>query len=211
MNAVNDKTATDYEQTIALIPGVLAARVVLDQQSIIEAHVLGDTSRHPMQLVRDIESSLMARYGIRVDRRRISVAQIDPGVPDQPRLVLNTINLSISGNEAEVRADLIWKDRHISGVAQGAATSHGKLVLAAQAVLHAVNELLPASVNFAFETLDTAHINGDDAVLVLATLVQPQQTESLAGAAFVRRDETEAAGRAALAAVNRRLTTFLEL
>lgn len=201
-------TATKYEETICLIPGVMAARVNIENGQVVEAHVLGDTTRHPMQIVRDVESSLMARFGMRVDRKRISVAQIEKPVHTHPRLVLTGIFLSITGNEAEVRAELQWKDEKYQGVAKGVATSRSRLVLAAQAVLSATCQLMPAGVHFALETVDWVTVADERTILVLVSLFQGQRIQNLAGAAFIRRDETEAAGRATLAAVNRRLELF---
>lgn len=198
-------TAAEYEKTLILIPAVIGVRVVMDAQRITAIHVLSSTSRHPMQIVRDIESILMASFDLRVDRQCVSVAQIDLGTPGAPRLVLDSVQLSIYGNEAEVRAQLHWQDKKLLGCATGVATRKGRLVLAAQAVLRAASQLLPNEAHLVLETLDTLALDTDNAVLVLVSLVQGQRTQSLVGAAFTRRDDTEAAGRATLAAVNRRL------
>lgn len=210
MEAMPARDATEIERLIALIPGVAGIRVVMESQGIAEIHVLGDDSRHPMQLVRDIQSSLLAGLGIRVDQRCISVAQLEPQPASAPRLVLDGVYLALSGDEAEVKTVLHWQERELTGVAKGPATRRNRLVLAAEAVLQAADQLLPTGVRCALETLDTIPLGGEWAVLVLVALIQGSQVQSLAGAAFVRRDETEAAGRATLAALNRRLAVLGE-
>ncbi len=70
-------TISELEAAIAEIAEVRAARIVASSDGIIEEiHVLGLPGKAPKQLVRDVESALMAGYGIAVDRRKISVAQI---------------------------------------------------------------------------------------------------------------------------------------
>src|SRR5881296_2922362 len=45
------------------------------QGEISEIHVLAQTDIPPKQVVRNIESALMAQLGVRIDHRKISVAQ----------------------------------------------------------------------------------------------------------------------------------------
>jgi hypothetical protein len=76
-------TITELEGSLQQIAGVRAVRIVAsDDGRIEEVHVLGLPGKAPKQLVRDIESALQALYGISIDRRKISIAQI--GVADEP-------------------------------------------------------------------------------------------------------------------------------
>jgi hypothetical protein len=70
-------TISELEAALAEIGEVRAARIVASPDGIIEEiHVLGLPGKAPKQLVRDVESCLMAGFGVSVDRRKISVAQI---------------------------------------------------------------------------------------------------------------------------------------
>lgn len=63
------------------LKGVQSARVVVTPDGeITEIHVLTDTSLTAKQVVRNVESALLAQLGIKIDHRRISVAQATPGV-----------------------------------------------------------------------------------------------------------------------------------
>ena len=76
-------TVTELEDSLNQIACVRAVRIVASEEGRIEEiHVLGLPGKAPKQLVRDIESALMALYGISLDRRKISIAQI--GVADEP-------------------------------------------------------------------------------------------------------------------------------
>ncbi|MCY0885267.1 MAG: hypothetical protein OWV35_05205, partial [Firmicutes bacterium] len=81
---------SDLEELIEQLPGVLRCQVVTNDWGGIEAvHVLSSLERSPKQTVRDIESALLARWHLRVDRKKISVAQVAAGRPqggEAPRL-----------------------------------------------------------------------------------------------------------------------------
>src|SRR4026209_28476 len=71
------------EDLVRKVRGVLAVRVVQnDQKQIDEIHAVGSPDRSAKQMVRDIESILFVRGGIRIDHRKISLVQIaDTGMP----------------------------------------------------------------------------------------------------------------------------------
>lgn len=64
------------EELIASLGGVLSCRIVAGRTGDIdEVHVLTNASVQAKQVVRNVESALMAQLGIKVDHRKISVAQ----------------------------------------------------------------------------------------------------------------------------------------
>src|SRR5437879_4172712 len=64
------------ENLIASLTGVLSARVVVTPLGeVSEIHVLTMSDVQPKQVVRNIESALMAQLGLKIDHRKISVAQ----------------------------------------------------------------------------------------------------------------------------------------
>src|SRR2546429_5033598 len=64
------------ENLIAGLTGILSARVVVTPLGeVSEIHVLTSSDIQPKQVVRNIESALMAQLGVKIDHRKISVAQ----------------------------------------------------------------------------------------------------------------------------------------
>ena len=64
------------EELVASLSDVVSARISSDASGAITAiHVLVGGATAPKQMVRNIESALMAQLGLRVDHRKISVAQ----------------------------------------------------------------------------------------------------------------------------------------
>ena len=64
------------ENLLTSLEGVLSARVVTTPLGeVSEVHILAQAGLAPKQLVRNIESALLAQLGLRVDHRKISIAQ----------------------------------------------------------------------------------------------------------------------------------------
>lgn len=64
------------ENLLTSLEGILSARVVTTPLGeVSEVHVLAQAGLQPKQLVRNIESALLAQLGLKVDHRRISIAQ----------------------------------------------------------------------------------------------------------------------------------------
>ena len=64
------------ENLLTTLDGVLSARVVTTPLGeVSEIHILARSGLQPKQIVRNIESALLAQLGLRVDHRKISIAQ----------------------------------------------------------------------------------------------------------------------------------------
>lgn len=201
------RSAHEIEEVIRLIPAVSAVRVAMsDAGEIEEVHVLAGSSRHPKQIVRDIETCMAAHYDLRIDRRKISVAQIDEGrSASERRMRLDSVDVRMRGNMVEIRVELAWREKVLEGAASGPATAAHRQRLVSTAALQAVSQALPAHARLLADEVRVFQIAGRPAVAVLVTLSTRSGDERLSGVAYVRRDETEAVARATLAAVNRRI------
>jgi hypothetical protein len=64
------------ENLLTSLEGILSARVVTTPLGeVSEVHVLAQAGLQPKQLVRNIESALLAQLGLKIDHRKISIAQ----------------------------------------------------------------------------------------------------------------------------------------
>lgn len=64
------------ENLLTSLEGILSARVVTTPLGeVSEIHILAQSGLQPKQLVRNIESALLAQLGLKVDHRKISIAQ----------------------------------------------------------------------------------------------------------------------------------------
>jgi len=76
------------EELILTLPGVISARIIAgDSGAIDQIHVLTTSELTPKQMVRNIESALIAHLAMRIDHRKISVAttsETKPKLHEQP-------------------------------------------------------------------------------------------------------------------------------
>lgn len=64
------------ENLLTSLEGVLSARVVTTPLGeVSEIHILAGSGLAPKQIVRNVESALLAHLGLKVDHRKISIAQ----------------------------------------------------------------------------------------------------------------------------------------
>jgi len=200
--------ASDVEAILCRLKGVIAVSVVPENGSeLAEIHVLAGADRSPKQVVRDVESALMARLGYAVDHKKISVAQVEDGSAryDHSRLKFSDVSISLNGSGTEATVRLAREGAVYSGSASGTGSPNGQMKLIATATLRAIEDSGVTSSTIVLE--DTAEVSmaGRRVALVLVNLVTDRGDESLAGSAVIKQDVWKGVVNATLDAVNRRL------
>ncbi|RJQ55074.1 MAG: hypothetical protein C4521_03150 [Actinobacteria bacterium] len=198
---------TDVENTLCQIREVKAARFVLSRErQVEELHVLASTGKNPRQLVRDIESALMASYGLAIDHKKISIAQLGREDISQeslrPRII--SVRSGSSGTREQVAVVLEMDGRELMGEAEGPASQTGRLRLLAQATLNAVVQF-GENFSFALEDVHIVPMGHERVAVSCVVLVTPMGEHSFSGSAVVRQNEKDSVVRATLDALNRRL------
>ena len=205
---------TDIEALIRRIPTVIRCQVTVnDWGGVEEIHVLSTVARGPKQVVRDIESALLAQWNLRVDHKRISVAQI---LEDQPTYPLGRLVVV----EFHMNWDTLQQLGHASVVLQPADDDtttyhgewHGRYVpsqyhqVMAWAAVEAINQISEFGERFVLSELRSFPLGGRSVVAVALSYLNPRRREEiLVGAVQERGDGQGAAIRAVLDAVNRKL------
>lgn len=203
----------DIEATLSQVSEIKAARVVSSTEGVIlEIHVLALPTKSPKQLVRDIESALMATYGIAIDHKKISIAQLGQdalpeviaGIPEV-RAKIVAINANVAGVHAAVTVTLELEGDTFVGEASGPASSTGRQRLVANATLDAVERYAHGALSFALEDVNIIQLGRERVAVSCVTLVSPLGEQAYAGSALVRQNEKDSIVRATLDAINRRL------
>lgn len=199
------------EASLLRLESVEGARVVPDPSGgVAEVHILARGDRHPKQISRDVQSLLITRWGIRVDHRKISVARFEDeavAATSAPRLVLQTLHVSLNGELATVAVELAARETLLVGKARGPLTPENLLRLVAEATLEALQpELGKQRVRAILRTVATQVVARREAVLVLVNLLGPYGELLVVGSAYVRRNQLWSVSQAVLDAVNRRIT-----
>ncbi|AUW93536.1 hypothetical protein BXT84_05920 [Sulfobacillus thermotolerans] len=204
----------ELEALIKRLPTVLRSHVAVNEWGAIEEiHVLTTLDRSPKQIVRDVESALLAQWGLRVDHKKVSVAQIMDDRATRPLARLTVV---------EFRIDLDTVHQNAQGYvrlqpADDTTTAfegrwHGRYVpsqyhnIMAWATVDAVNQIPELAQPVVLTELRTFQMAGRTIVAVaLSYVTNKRKEEVLIGAAPERGDGQGAAVRAVLDAVNRRL------
>ena len=194
-----DLDLTALEAELCRIPEVTAARVVANTEGDIEeVHILSMPSKHAKQVVRDVQSVAMATFNIDLDRRVVSVVQLEGGQYAEPavsgvyaedettgrastngqsepghRITVESVRADRSGVQCTAEVTLSRGSEEAVGKADGLVASSSVLRLVAQATV---------------------------------VIVVPPYEEVSSGSAVVRSaGDLDAVARAILDATNRRL------
>lgn len=188
------------------LPGILNVEFVTDNSSVREVHVLSDQSRSPKQVVRDIQSALLARFQVELDHRVISVAQIPGTPPVAPRrLICERFDLSSDRAGAMVSVTLRLDDTCRKGTSRADLSASGRGRSIALATVSAINQFLLPECSFYFDDIKTVPIGSQLASLVALHLEKGGKSEPLLGACYLGEDPNLSVALATLDGINRRI------
>jgi len=205
------------EQLLSSLTGVLSARIVADRNGEIEEiHVLVTQEIQAKQAVRNVESALMAQLGIKVDHRKISVAQtaeVRPlevleqsavhEVANRRTLVFAQLLVeSPRPGRVQLRVILRHGEATWEGMEEGVDEARSRVQLAARATVRAMEqELVDAGV-----VLEGVRVvDAFDRKICLAAVhgVGGRNSRLLVGTCEVKESAEQAAVLAVLDATNR--------
>ncbi|GMR13098.1 MAG: hypothetical protein BMS9Abin29_1297 [Gemmatimonadota bacterium] len=201
------------EELLNSLVGVVSARVVARPGgSVEEIHLLATRDLTPKQIVRNVESALLARFDLEVDHRVISVAQAEvetetakleteaaklevvrkPEASGSERRILFVGHQVLTERAHRVRAAVTveWRGKHYTGEATGADLPRARLDTTATATLAAIENGVSL---FSHEDGATLSLDGvrmveafdQTFVLVAVHAMHGRQITALAGAAAV--------------------------
>lgn len=200
--------AEQVEGVIRQLREVLSVRVIVDRSGAIqEIHVLISSNRSPKQVVRDIESALLASHGIVVDHRKISVAQLQGTLlrSVRNRLRVADVELAVNGTKAEATVHLQRGSETFTGQAAGQGSQSNQLRLIATATVRAVEQACRMTDQIAVEEINpNVVVAGRQIVVAVVNMLSQYGEDVLTGSALVRNDVNRAVVNAVLDALNRR-------
>lgn len=221
---VDDLDLREVERELCRIPEVTAVRIVEDDIGRpVEVHVLASRDKHPKQVVRDVQSVAMATFGLEVDRRVISVVQLEGGAGDEavvstngdgrrrggePRVVVGGIAVETRQVRCTVKVTLSQGEEDAAGEAEGSIAASSRPRLVAQATLDALRQLVPAADAADVETAQVVRVGAHDVAVTNVVFVDPPVEQMATGSALVRAGGAglhDAVARSVLDALNRRL------
>ena len=206
------------ENLLTSLTGVLSASVVVNPQGeVTEIHVLTRNDVSPKQMVRNVESALMAQLGMKIDHRKISVAQtadVRPIEQLQEDAIMARVNkrvVTFKGLEVRpgirpqrvtVRVKLGFGDREAEMEEQGTDTTRNRVEAAARAAASCLDELLPDN-SVALEGAQLIDAFDRKFVMVAVHGLGGREAQLLTGTCEIRESAERASVLAVLDATNR--------
>jgi len=206
------------ENLLTSLEGILSARVVTTPLGeVSEIHILAHGGQNAKQVVRNVESALLAHLGLKVDHRKISVATsadvkplqaLDLGaVRDRAaqRVVLfEDLSLATVPKSRRVTATvtLALGDQSETVTEEGPDTQRNRMETAARAAVMAMQQLFGVQA-LALEGVQQAEMFGRNVAVVGVLAASARDSRLLMGTAEVRESVEHAAVYAVLDATNR--------
>ena len=205
------------ENLITTLTGVLSARVVATPLGeVSEVHVLTKSDIAPKQVVRNIESALMAQLGFKIDHRKISVAQTADVRPIQAlqeeaiserskRRVVVFKGLEVRPERpqrVQVRVKLAFGEKESQADEVGTDTTRNRVEAAARAAATCLDALLPDN-SIALEGAQIIDAFDRKFVLVAVHGLGGREAQLLTGTCEIRESAERSAVLAVLDATNR--------
>ena len=201
-------TETLWQELICRLEGVQAAQVVFAENGMpCEIHVLAGPEKSSKSLVRDIQSALTAQFGVQVDHRIISVAQLSEGLVPRGdfRLAHTGLEIKSAGGRVSASVTLARGCDTYTGHGESANTPFARRRCVSEAALAAVNR---AAGETCFELASVVAVTLAGQGIVVTQVYSLRDGQRLLGSAFLNEDPDNAAVHSVLSAVNRRLSVL---
>lgn len=201
-------TETLWQELICRLEGVQAAQVVFAENGMpCEIHVLAGPEKSSKSLVRDIQSALTAQFGVQVDHRIISVAQLSEGLVPRGdfRLAHTGLEIKSAGGRVSASVTLARGCDTYTGHGESANTPFARRRCVSEAALAAVNRAAGETC-FELASVDAVTLAGQG--IVVTQVYSLRDGQRLLGSAFLNEDPDNTAVHSVLSAVNRRLSVL---
>ncbi len=215
------------EKLLVELDGVGSLKIVPDGHGgIDEIHVLTSADLSPKQIVRNIESALLAQFGLQIDHRKISVARlrgpdlshaaaveetaietpaaIPEPAPSERRLVLKGLHIErTAGQRVTCRVEIADREETHVGEAEGPDFEKGRLEVAAAAVLEALQACCGEAIHLSLQGVSRLESFGRGFVVAIVGAAEGRRGLTLSGISHISDSPEEAAVLACLHATNR--------
>jgi len=209
--AIHNYERLKCEDLINGLGGVIASKIVEDEHGTIsDIHVLISKDRHPKQISKDVQTVLATNLNRKVDHRCISIAQTGiQQIPEDCRVYFKSVNIRISDGEIFVEVELSKNKEIFSSSAHGINTRNNADQLTVNATLECLKKMINTDEMLMIEDIDVVYLAKTPVVMVAVNLVNRFSEDILVGSAMLRDDRKESLVRAALDAVNRKISILI--
>jgi hypothetical protein len=206
---IKDNFSQEIKMLICKLSDIRHCSVVCGPSNEVEEiHVLAGINRNIKQLVRDIQSAINARFGINIDYKVISIAQINESDFKETRLQLYGISVKNIERSIEAIVTLTYEDKLYEGKITRVRSRNNKCKAIAEATLLALENYLKIGQTFYIEDARSIAIPSGELCICVIGYIFDGREELLSGCSMINADENEAVVKAVLSAVNRKISTI---
>ncbi|CAN5162923.1 hypothetical protein BH18ACT5_BH18ACT5_07500 [soil metagenome] len=196
----------DFEERLRRLPGIEAARVITNGNSVTEVHILTGLDKAPKQVVRDVQTLAQAAFALTLDRRVVSVVQLpDADLAQGDRPVVVDVSEQLDGSHTKVSVVLAWQGESLVGAVDGAAGEVTRHRLIAEATVAALSQALQENTAFGITSVDLVTLGGRRIAIAQVVIVSEAKERLMVGSALVDGDAGRAVVRAVRDALNQHI------
>lgn len=197
---------SEFQGVINKINGIISSKLTIEDDMLTEIHILANNIRAPKQIARDIESSIMASFDYRIDRKIISIAQIQAEDSElNRRIKYSGIALNSFENTIECTVRLLHDEVEFMETQSGIKSISNRKRIVADTTIKVVEKIIGKPSLFEIQDVMLFSKNEVNFVTVLVNIICNATEETLVGSVIVGSDTNEAIAKATLDAVNRRV------
>lgn len=209
MENIDQNMSEEIKGLICKLSEIKSCNVVCGKNNKIEEiHVLAYLNRNIKHLVRDIQSAINASFGINIDYKVISIAQINEYDFKDVRLQIKGVSVRNIENVFEASVTLNYGHKLYEGKATIVKSKFNKLKAISEATLLALENFIDKGKLFYLEDIRTVAITNGELCTCVIGYTYKDKEELLSGCCLVNAEEDKAVVKAVLSAVNRRLNTI---
>ncbi len=196
------------EKTIERLSSVISCKFIVNEDSIEEIHIVSNGLRSPKQLVRDIQSILVATHGIQLDHKKVSIAEIlDERLKrSYNRLIIRSVSVESLGNKANVRLVLESGDKTFERSQTGINSIRNIERMLIDMTLRMMEEAYDYEEAFVFDDIQVISLSDKKLVVIIVNHIDKGRERAYCGSGIVGNNQMETVVKATLDAVNRYTT-----
>lgn len=199
-------TVEQYKELLEKLPSVINAELKAQSDALTEIHILAKTDRNAKQIVRDVQSAMLAKFKVEVDHKIISVAQIPLEKGEINKLVrIRFLGLELSFDTVgcAVEVSLECAGKKYAGAESSDSAVANRYRAIALAAADAINDILAKKAFVTLEGVKVTELAGQNVILVALSLKKGGQSKLLVGSCADDESGGVAVVKATLDALNR--------
>ena len=203
----------EIEDLIKNLKSVINCRILLNENDTIkEVHIVANESRNAKQISRDVQSILATAYGMEMDYKKISIAQVKDTTQhhDERRMRIKSVERTSMHSKYFVKVTLEKDQETYIGECSGMNNATLCLRLTGEAAVLAIEQFLQEENIISLDDIKIIHIANIQTVVVALTVYSEDQSVEFCGSAILNHDSFDCVVRAVMDAINPLIERYSE-